>query len=167
MSRLLTNQIVRETGERNYVIDALLCLCWKKHVLWSETWRLLAKNCALSHAQFFRTEGYDDSNGRSVENANVNLDFTFMVDRCASGVQQEWDPGSTVFGEVLIEGRQARYVKEDVKEDAAVAEEDSELEDAGTDVDDDDGRKKPTVTNRLWFFAILIGGMAKKVSKQT
>ena len=98
---------------------------------------------------FFRTEGYNDSNGRSVENANVYLDFTFMVDRCASGVQQEWDPGSTVGGEVLIEGRQARYVKEDVKEDAGVAEEDSELEDAGTDVDDDDGQKKPTVTNFL------------------
>ena len=53
-----------------------------------------------------------------------------------------------------------------MKEDPGAAEEDSELEDAGTDVDDDDGRKKPTVTNRLWFFAILIGGMAKKVSKK-
>ena len=53
-----------------------------------------------------------------------------------------------------------------MKEDPGAAEEDSELEDAGTDVDDDDGRKKPTVTNRLWFFAILIGGMAKKVSNK-
>ena len=88
MSRLLTNQIVRETGERNYVIDAMLCLCWNNHVLGSETWRLLAKNCALSHAQSFRTEGYDDSDGQSVGNANFKFVFTFMVDCCASGVQQ-------------------------------------------------------------------------------
>ena len=57
MSRLFTDQIVRETGEINYVIDVLFCFRWKKHVFWvclrSGTWRLLAKFCALSHAQFF------------------------------------------------------------------------------------------------------------------